>query len=122
MESIIGIFSESFWYVAPILVTATTFLAGLINQGLSKIWTIPGWVKQLVSWVVGAGLSVAAWGLKVITFGNPVWLGVIALAVVVGLASNGIYDIEVIKKWINSWFKGGNLVIPVKAEEKSLED
>lgn len=122
MESIIGIFSESFWYVAPILVTATTFLAGLINQGLGKIWTIPGWAKQLVSWVVGAGLSVAAWGLKVITFGNPVWLGVIALAVVVGLASNGIYDIEAIKKWINSWFKGRNLVIPVKAVEKSLED
>ena len=105
MESIIGIFSESFWYVAPILVTMTTFLSGLINQGLGKIWTVPGLAKQLISWVVGASLSVAAWGLKIIAFGNPVWVGVVALAIVVGLSSNGIYDIDAIKKWINSWFK-----------------
>lgn len=104
METLIGIFSESFWYVAPILVSLTTALSGLLNQGLEKVWDVPGWFKQLVSWVFGAGLSVAAWGLKVVTFGNPVWLGVIALAVVVGLSSNGIYDIPFIKSWIETWF------------------
>lgn len=104
METLIGIFSESFWYVAPILVTITTTLSGLLNQGLQKVWDVPAWFKQLVSWVFGAGLSVAAWGLKVITFGNPVWLGVIALAIVVGLSSNGIYDIPFIKSWIEKWF------------------
>ena len=104
MEQIIGIFSEQFWYIAPILVTLTTTFSGLLNQGLQKVWDVPGWFKQLVSWVFGAGLSVAAWGLKVITFGNPVWLGVIALAVVVGLSSNGVYDIPLIKSWIEKWF------------------
>jgi hypothetical protein len=39
-----------------------------------------------------------------ITFGDPVWLGVVALAIVVGLSSNGLYDIPTIKNWINSWF------------------
>ena len=101
METIIGIFSESFWYVAPILVALTTGLAGLINQGF-KIEK--GWIKQLISWVLGAGLSVGAWLLKVITFGEPIWLGVVCLCVVVGLASNGFYDIPTIKNWINSWF------------------
>lgn len=101
METILGIFSESFWWVAPILVTLTTGLAGLINQGF-KIQQ--GWLKQLISWVLGAGLSVGAWGLKVITFGDPVWLGVVCLCVVVGLASNGFYDISVIRNWINTWF------------------
>ena len=104
METLVGIFSESFWYVAPILVTITTTLSGLLNQGLQKEWDVPSWFKQLVSWVFGAELSVAAWRLKVITFGNPVWLGVIALAIVVGLSSNGIYDIPFIKSWIAKWF------------------
>lgn len=101
METITGIFSESFWWVAPILVTLTTALAGLINQACK---VKQGWLKQLISWLIGAGLSVGAWAIKAITFGNPVWLGVVCLCIVVGLASNGIYDIPSIKAFINSWF------------------
>lgn len=101
MEIINGIFSESFWWVAPILVTMTTALAGLINQGFKVPYA---WLKQLISWVLGAGLSCGAWGLKLITFGDPVWLGVVSLCLVVGLASNGIYDIPTIKNWISTWF------------------
>lgn len=105
---ITGIFSEAFWYIAPILVTMTTFIAGLINQGLVDKY-VPekhhAWLKQLIAWVLGAGLSCAAWGLKVITFGNPVWLGVVCLCVVVGLASNGVYDIPFMRGWIEKWFK-----------------
>lgn len=107
MEIINGIFSEAFWYIAPILVTLTTTIAGLINQGVIAKY-VPekhqAWLKQLIAWVLGAGLSVAAWGIKVIEFGNPVWLGVIALCAVVGLASNGVYDIPFIKNWIDKWF------------------
>ncbi len=101
MENIIGIFSESFWYIAPMLMTITVAFSGLINQAckINKAW-----VKQLISWIIGAGLSVGAWALKMITFGNPVWLGVVSLAIVVGLSSNGLYDIPTIKNWINSWF------------------
>lgn len=110
---ITGIFSEAFWYIAPILVTMTTFLAGLFNQGVVEKF-VPEqhrtWLKQLVAWVIGSGLSVAAWGLKVIAFGNPVWLGVIALCVVVGLSSNGIYDIPFMRNWIETWFKPKNLL------------
>jgi hypothetical protein len=101
METLIGIFSTSFWYIAPILVTLTTGLSGLINQGF-KIEK--AWLKQLISWILGAGFSVGAWALKVVTFGTPVWLGVVCLCIVVGLSSNGFYDIPTIKNWINSWF------------------
>lgn len=101
MELIAGIFSMSFWYIAPILVTLTTAITGLINQGFK---VKPAWARQLISWVMGSGLSVGAWALKVITFGNPVWLGVVCLCVVVGLASNGIYDIPTIKNFVDSWF------------------
>ena len=105
---ITGIFSEAFWYIAPILVTMTTFIAGLINQWLVDKY-VPekhhAWLKQLIAWVLGAGLSCAAWGLKIIAFGNPVWLGVVCLCIVVGLASNGVYDIPFMRGWIEKWFK-----------------
>ena len=115
MDVLNGIFSESFWYIAPILVTMTTGLAGLINQGCK---VKQGWLKQLISWIIGAGLSVSAWALKVITFGDPIWLGVVCLCVVVGLASNGFYDIPTISNWINSWFKKVPTVqVPVVEKE-----
>ena len=121
---ITGIFSEAFWYIAPILVTMTTFIAGLINQGLVDKY-VPSkhhaWLKQLISWVLGAGLSCAAWGLKVIAFGNPVWLGVICLCVVVGLASNGVYDIPFMRGWIEKWFKHKSLVDLTKTTTEDVK-
>ena len=101
MEVISGIFSESFWWVAPILVTMTTAITGLINQSFkisNGIW------PQLIAWLVGSGLSVGAWGIKLIEFGDPIWLGIVCLCIVTGLASNGVYDIPVIKNWIDTWF------------------
>ena len=121
---ITGIFSEAFWYIAPILVTMTTFIAGLINQGLVDKF-VPSkhhaWLKQLIAWVLGAGLSCAAWGLKVIAFGNPVWLGVICLCVVVGLASNGVYDIPFMRGWIEKWFKPKTLVDLTKTTTEDVK-
>lgn len=101
MEIITGIFSESFWWAAPILMSITVALTGALDS-LFKVQK--GWVKQLISWLVGAGLSVGAWAIKMIEFGDPVWLGVVALAVVVGLSSNGIYDIPAIKAFIDKLF------------------
>ena len=101
MENIVGIFSESFWWVAPILASATVAVAGVIN-GLFKITN--GIWPQVVAWVVGSGLSVAAWALKLITFGDPVWLGIVCLCAVVGLSSNGIYDVPTIKNFIDNLF------------------
>lgn len=121
---ITGIFSEAFWYIAPILVTMTTFIAGLINQGLVDKF-VPSkhhaWLKQLIAWIIGAGLSCAAWGLKVIAFGNQVWLGVICLCVVVGLASNGVYDIPFMRSWIEKWFKPKTLVDLTKTTTEDVK-
>lgn len=122
--NITGIFSEAFWYIAPILVTMTTFIAGLINQGLvDKFVPVKHhvWLKQLIAWIIGAGLSCAAWGLKVIAFGNPVWLGVICLCVVVGLASNGVYDIPFMRGWIEKWFKPKTLVDLTKTTTEDIK-
>ena len=100
MEILIGIFSESFWWVAPILVTLTVSLAGVINGAFKT----EGFVSQLIAWVVGSLLSVGAWALQLVTFGDPVWVGIVALCIVVGLSSNGFYDIPTIKAFVDSWF------------------
>lgn len=99
-----GIFGEAFWYVAPLLVTLTTMLTGAINRRFQ----IKGSVKQAVSWLVGSVFSFCAWALGFISFGAPTWLGLVCLCVVVGLSSNGFYDIPVIKAFINTWFKKFN--------------
>jgi hypothetical protein len=104
MEIIKGIFSEDFWYIAPLLMAATVSLAGVIN-GAFKI--VKGMWPQLVAWAVGAILSVIAWALQLIQFGEPVWLGVVMLAIVVGLSSNGVYDIPTIKAFVDQWFHRG---------------
>lgn len=106
MEIIKGIFSEAFWYIAPMLMAATVSLAGVIN-GAFKI--TKGMWPQIVAWLVGALLSVGAWALKLIDFGDPTWLGVVMLAVVVGLSSNGVYDIPTIKAFVDKWFNRGEL-------------
>ena len=104
MEIIKGIFSHAFWYIAPLLMTLTVAVAGLIN-GAFKI--TKGMWPQVVAWVVGAAPSVCAWLLKLIEFGDPVWLGVVMLAIVVGLSSNGVYDIPTIKAFVDRWFNRG---------------
>lgn len=104
MEIIKGIFSESFWYIAPLLMAATVSITGIIN-GAFKI--VKGFWPQLISWLVGAALSVVAWALQLVEFGEPVWLGVLMLAIVTGLSSNGVYDIPTIKDFVDRWFNRG---------------
>jgi len=99
--NIIGIFSESFWYIAPILMSLTVTLTGAINKMFGT--TNATW-KQITSWLVGIALSIIAYFAGVISFGQPQWLGVLMLCIVVGLSSNGLYDIPTIKAFINSLF------------------
>jgi hypothetical protein len=58
----------------------------------------------LIAWITGAVLSVAAWFFGLVTVGEPTWLAVVVLCVVVGLSSNGIYDIPTIKAFIDKLF------------------
>lgn len=101
MIEINGIFSESFWYMAPILASITVTLTGAIN---GKFNISNGIWPQVVSWLVGSLLSVGAWFLNFVQVGEPTWLSVVMLCAVVGLSSNGIYDIPVIKEFINKIF------------------
>ena len=99
MQIVTEIFNDAFWYMAPILVALSTTLTGVINQlfKVSDSW------KQIVSWIVGAGLACGSIAMGFL--GEDIhWPSYVALSAVVGLSSNGIYDVEFIKSWIDQWF------------------
>jgi hypothetical protein len=99
MQVITEIFNDAFWYMAPILVALSTAVTGVINQ-LFKI--ADNW-KQPISWIVGAGLSCGSIAIGMLGE-NIGWPSYVALSAVVGLGSNGIYDINAIHSWIDKWF------------------
>ena len=99
MNVITEIFNDAFWYMAPILVALSTTVTGVINQ----LFEIAGNWKQPISWLVGAVLACVSIGLGFLGEGIQ-WPSYIAMSIVVGLSSNGIYDIDAIHKWIDSWF------------------
>ena len=92
------LFTTDFWYMAPTLSAITVFITGLIN---GKFNITEGIWPQIVSWIVGSVLSVAAWFFQLVLVGQPTWLAVVVLCVVVGLSSNGFYDIPTIKAFID---------------------
>ena len=93
------IFNEAFWYAAPILMVASTTVTGVINQ----LFKVADKFKQLISWAVGIALSCTAIAVGFLGDNNG-WPSYIAMSVVVGLSSNGIYDIDFIHEWIDKWF------------------
>ena len=93
------LFTDAFWYFAPILASLTVTIAGAIN---GKFNITNGIWPQLVAWITGSVLTVGGYFLGFVTcIGEPVWLALICLCGVVGLSSNGIYDIPFIKSIID---------------------
>ena len=99
MELASEIFNSSFWYIAPILVTLCTTLSGFIINtfGIATKW------KQPISWAVGTALSCISIATGFLGSGIG-WQSYIAMSIVVGLSSNGIYDVNFIQNWINNIF------------------
>jgi len=93
-----GIFSESFWYMLPILSSITVTVTGIIN---SKFNITKGFLPQLISWIVGAVLGVGGWYFDYVQVGDPTWLSVVVLCGCIGLVSNGIYDVPAIKSLVD---------------------
>lgn len=87
-----------FWAVASIIVAIVT---GFVNQ---VFMLKADWAKRTVSWILSIIFSAVAWEFGIIKFDGdaPIWIGVVALGVVTGLASNGIYSVKSIKNWIKN--------------------
>lgn len=113
MNAIIQFFSDNFWATAAALATMSTFISGEIIS-LTKANSI--W-RQVIAWTVSIALTVGAYFLGTITVAEPVWLTLATTGVIVGLASNGIYDIPAMKALIKKLF--GETLIPITFEKKS---
>ena len=106
------LFTDAFWYYAPILASLTVAVTGSINNKFKisgEFW------PQFVSWIVGTVLTVGGYFLGLLPLGQPTWLAIVCLCGVVGLSSNGIYDIPYIKSIIDKLpFKTATKVEKVK--------
>lgn len=97
---ITGIFSESFWWVAIIIVNATV----AITQAIKTKFEIKGVWQEVTAWITASVLSVGSWLIGIVSLGEPTWLSIIALCACCGLASCGYYDIPAIKELVKKWF------------------
>lgn len=100
MTGILTFFSENFWATAALLATMSTTVAGFINGKLNPnaIW------KQVIAWAVAIALTVGGYFLGAVQLADPVWLTLTATGLVVGLVSNGVYDIPFIKSFVQRVF------------------
>ena len=110
MITIWTFFTEHFWATAMGLFTITTMITGAINGKFqpNDVW------KQVIAWFVSIALTVGGYFVGLITVADPVWLSLAATGLIVGLASNGFYDIKTIKEWMLKWF--GEPISSVKKE------
>lgn len=101
MNPIINFFSDNFWATCTMLSTITVFIAGYINAFLktNNVW------KQVVSWATSVILTVGGYFSGIIVLDEPAWLTMLLTGIIVGLSSNGIYDIPKIKELINNMTK-----------------
>lgn len=100
MNTILQFLSENFWATATSLGVVASMISGVIIG-----WINPNYVwRQVIAWVVSIGLTVGSYFLGIVTVVEPVWLTLTATGLVVGLASNGIYDIPVMKSFIAKLF------------------
>ena len=109
MSGILQFFSENFWATATALAAIASMIAGAINGKFnpSVVW------RQVIAWVISVGLTVGGYFLGLITVADPVWLTLTATGIVVGLVSNGFYDIPAIKEWIKKVF--GETILALKS-------
>lgn len=100
METILNFFSENFWATCTLIGTLTITCTGFIT---SK-FVIKGFWKQLISWFISIALTIGTYYIGIVEMKDPIWLSMILTGLVVGLASNGIYEIPVMKNFIKKLF------------------
>jgi hypothetical protein len=100
MSGVLNFFTENFWATATALGAVASMIAGAINGKFnpSAIW------RQIIAWAISIALTVGGYFLGLVSVADPVWLTLTATGLIVGLVSNGIYDIPVIKEFIRRIF------------------
>lgn len=114
MEMVGFMLSEYFWSIVTGLVALTMGVTGIIGNGLK----LEGEAKQVVSWGVSVLLTVATYLSGLFTVVPPAWISLFLIGLMVGLVSNGVYDVPTIKSFINSLTSfGGKKEMPVEDKE-----
>lgn len=88
--------------------TLAAFTVGLTEMLKSKLNLTQKWQKQLLSWSLPCILSILGFVLGLGIFADfgtissiPAWIETIITGIGIGLASNGVYEIDYIKDFIS---------------------
>ena len=86
------------WAIATAILASTTVITEIINKKLNPngVW------KQVISWTVSIVLTVIAYFSGSYEFPGIPYITVPVTGLVVGLASNGFYDIPYVKDYVRS--------------------
>lgn len=100
MDTMLLILTDNFWIAAAMIASVTTYLTSIINNKIhpNKV------CKQIISWLISILLTVICFSVKLITIKNATWPTIAVTGIVVGLASNGMYDMKSMRKMITDWF------------------
>lgn len=86
-----------------IFTTLASLVAGIpvVTQAIKKIIgkELPGWTNQLISWLVGIGVTMFGWFFDLGCLVDASWWQALIIGFGVSLAANGVFDINFVK-WI----------------------
>lgn len=94
-----------------LILTATVVLATLVSGTLMDfvkriIKTDKKWVNHLISWILSILAAFVAYAIGYLpAIGEPWWAWILVEGVGVGVIANGIYTIEVVKKFYDFIFQ-----------------
>ena len=88
--------------------TLTSLVAAIpvVTQGVKKLIDVelPSWVNQVLSWTIGIVLCFAGWLLNLGFLVDTTWWQTLIIGIGVSLAANGVFDIELVKNFLNCIF------------------
>lgn len=81
------------------LVAATPVVTEFIKKILGG--NLPSWLNQLISWVVGVGLTMLAWGFNLGFLSDTSWQMALLYGFGASLCANGVFDTALVQ-WLIS--------------------
>lgn len=94
--------------ITSVFATLSSLIAAIpiVTQAIKKFINkeIPRWASQLISWLVGIGLTMFGWFFDLGCLMGASWWQALIVGFGVSLASNGVFDIVFIKQLLELVF------------------
>ena len=85
---------------------AIVAIVPVITQGIKKLFNknLPGWANQLMSWGISILVCFFGWFFDLGILADTNWWQTLIVGIGTGLAANGVFDIEIVKQFLELIF------------------